>query len=102
MTNIAVSAKSIFLEAVELAGPEERRRYLDAHCGHDPKLREHVEALLCPHSASRDFLESPPDAVALAVHPATAAFDPVSAGSGVVIGHYKLLEQIGEGGMGLV
>lgn len=82
---------AIFDEAVAQESPEQRARYLDEACGNDPKVRERVEALLRAHSEAGGFFgghsPDPP-----------AAIDP----AGTVIGPYKLLEQIGEGGMGSV
>src|SRR5262249_19849238 len=61
----------------------------------NPGLRKNVESLLWAYNAGQ-FLESPaPDLVA-------TLDEPVSERPGAVIGPYQLLEQIGEGGMGLV
>src|SRR5262249_14437049 len=83
----------IFLKALELE-PEERRAYLDAACSGD--LRPQVEALLCASEQAGSFLEAP-------VTPLVTTVDePILEGPGAVIGPYKLLEQIGEGGFGVV
>jgi serine/threonine protein kinase/Tfp pilus assembly protein PilF len=91
-------AASIFDAAVELATPEERAAYLDAVCGQDPQLRADVEELLAHDNAAGSFLDRPvrPDPRATAEEPS------VREGPGTVIGPYKLVEQIGEGGMGTV
>ena len=60
-------------------------------------LRQAVEKLITLHSQAGDFLESP--AVNLDV---TAIAPPLAERPGTVIGPYKLLQQIGEGGMGVV
>src|SRR5579884_3657074 len=89
--------KEIFLAAVEKPDPAERDAYLREACGPDEDLRRQVDALLGKHAQAGSFLESPaPGPVATA--------DPPPGGErpGTVIGPYKLLEQIGEGGMGAV
>jgi WD40 repeat protein/serine/threonine protein kinase len=80
-----MSESAIFKAAVKLA-PEGRAAYLDETCGAEPELRREVESLLRAHDASISFL---PDC-------------PITEGAGTVIGPYKLLQQIGEGGMGVV
>ena len=69
-------------------GPE-REAYLDGACGDDGELRERVELLLAAHDDSAGFLDSP-------------AVSRTQAGPGSLIGPYKLLQEIGEGGMGVV
>jgi serine/threonine-protein kinase len=94
----ATKAKSIFLRAAELAQPEERQAYLDAQCACDLALRREVDDLLGHFERIGSFLES-----ALPDSPATTDAPPqFSELPGMVIGPYKLLQQIGEGGMGVV
>jgi WD40 repeat protein len=89
--------KSIFLEALEKRTAKERANYLDHVCGNDADLRAEFESLLKAHEEARDFLEAP------ALEPdATLEESPLIEGPGTRIGRYKLLELIGEGGMGLV
>jgi WD40 repeat protein/serine/threonine protein kinase len=86
---------SIFCDALELTSPAERAAYLDRVCGEDANLRRRVERLLEAHAEADGFLAARPSAVGTACGvPAEAA--------GMVIGPYKLLEQIGEGGFGIV
>ncbi|MEX0676639.1 MAG: protein kinase [Pirellulales bacterium] len=88
---------SIFADALECDSPEARARHLDGACGDDTALRAQIEALLEAHHEAGDFLkgrDSPADFASMA--------DPASQASGTIIGPYKLLEQIGEGGMGAV
>jgi serine/threonine protein kinase/Flp pilus assembly protein TadD len=100
-------AKSVFLAALERAA-EERRAFLDDACAGDAELRRRVDRLLQAHDRS-DSLPQDPVAVSPTVDPAPQE-GPDSAGDrgasverpGTVIGPYKLMEQIGEGGMGLV
>ncbi|MCI0334697.1 MAG: serine/threonine-protein kinase [Planctomycetes bacterium] len=90
-------AKTIFGKAQEFAAPAERAAYLAEACGGDAGLRGEVERLLAAAGEAGSFMAGP--AVAT-LH--TAAFQRVSEGPGTVIGPYKLMEQIGEGGFGLV
>jgi hypothetical protein len=89
--------KSIFSEALEKDTPEERSAYLDRVCGDDSDLRAEFESLLENYDKAGDFLESP-----LGGSDVTLDDSPLSEGPGTKIGRYKLLELIGEGGMGLV
>jgi serine/threonine protein kinase/tetratricopeptide (TPR) repeat protein len=89
-------AKTIFLNALEIAAGSERDAYVNAQCGNDPAVREEVEGLLRHHAAHGSFLEAPVE------RPLTVDHAPALERPGVVIGSYKLMEQIGEGGMGLV
>jgi tetratricopeptide (TPR) repeat protein len=91
------SIDRIYWDAAHIASPAERQAYLDQACGDEVRLRRKVEQLLEVRSQAEDFLESP--ALAPVV---TAAEQPTSEGSGTVIGPYKLVEPIGEGGMGTV
>ena len=91
------SPLAIFNEALDLDSSADRAAYLDRACAGDPALRARVEALLAVHDRAGDFLESP------AMTPTIDAVPQGPAeGVGTVIGPYKLLEQIGEGGMGVV
>jgi serine/threonine protein kinase/tetratricopeptide (TPR) repeat protein len=91
-----MSERDMFEAALELP-PENRLSYLDGVCGSDAALRRRLEALLGKHDQAGSFLEEPAiPALALAKEPA------LSEQPGTVIGSYKLLEQIGEGGFGMV
>jgi serine/threonine protein kinase/WD40 repeat protein len=89
--------ESIFFGALAKPAGAERAAFLDEACGTDAELRQHVERLLTAHPHAAHFL------TALVAGPAGAADDgPIEEGPGSVIGPYRLMEQIGEGGMGLV
>jgi serine/threonine protein kinase len=89
--------KTIFSEALEKKDVKERADYLNEACGNDAELRAKVEALLKAHQEAGSFLDVPPfDA------DVTLNTFPLTEGPGTIIGRYKLLEQIGEGGFGVV
>jgi serine/threonine protein kinase/tetratricopeptide (TPR) repeat protein len=86
-------ANDVFLKALETRSLAERQAYLDEACAGDAGLRRQVESLLEASERAGSFLEFP--------GPATDT-EPIHEGPGTVIGPYKLLEQIGEGGFGVV
>src|SRR5262245_23204756 len=88
--------RAIFLEAVEQHAPDGWCHFLDQACGTDQELRQRVEILLRAHEQANSILD-----VAPVPHSATIDEPPAEI-PGTMIGHYKLLEQIGEGGMGTV
>jgi len=81
----------VFGTALELNTPEERARYLEEACKDEPNLRERIEKLLRAHEQATDFLEKDDD-----------VYDGIMEGPGAVIDRYKLLQEIGEGGFGMV
>jgi serine/threonine protein kinase len=85
--------ESIFTEALNKRSPEELAAFLDGVCGSDAGLRARIENLLKSHEHGGSFLRKPP---------AATVNEPIAERPGTVIGPYKLKEQIGEGGMGLV
>jgi tetratricopeptide (TPR) repeat protein/serine/threonine protein kinase len=91
------SLDTIFCAAVDMAEAEERAAYIARACGDDHELRGRVEKLVAAHFRAGSFLQEP----SLAWVP-TVDEPPVSEAPGTIIGPYKLLQQIGEGGMGTV
>jgi serine/threonine protein kinase/Tfp pilus assembly protein PilF len=89
--------RDLFIAALELDDPAARRAYLEDACGDDSARRQRVEALFQVYENAGSFLESPPAAATATMTPASSAEV-----SGTVVGPYKLLEVIGEGGMGTV
>ena len=87
---------TIFTAALEKASEMDRSAFLDEACAGNEKLRERVEALLAAHAQSDDIL----DAVEKTAR--TADFAPITEKPGSRIGPYRLMEQIGEGGFGVV
>ncbi len=120
----------IFLKAIEAATPADRATVLDRSCGDDPEVRRKVESLLHAHEVAGSFLDrpaaelaadlaatrpapgpaeepNPDDRATHAIGPDRAptgisAPRPIAEGLGTRIGPYKLLQKIGEGGMGVV
>jgi serine/threonine protein kinase/tetratricopeptide (TPR) repeat protein len=97
MTTWNPRANELFLKALELGASGARQAYLDGACAGDAALRAEVEALLDAGARAGSFLEAPARHLL-----ATVAEPPVTEHPGAVIGPYRLLEQIGEGGFGVV
>ena len=91
-----LNVRSIFDRAIEIATEFDRKAYLDEACAAAPEIRVQVEALLQAHAQAGSFLNAAAD------RQRTQSFDPIVERPGTVIGPYKLLQQIGEGGMGVV
>ena len=97
MVDSITDLKSIFGHALAIAAPADREAYLDQACAGNAGLRAEVEALLKASADAGQFLE-PPSRRSVA----TVDEPPLTESPGTVIGPYKLIEQIGEGGMGTV
>ena len=89
--------KSLFFEALDRS-EEERSAYLQSACGKDAELFARVWELLTAHEKAGRFLSGD---VRDSFSRITAA-DALAEGPGTVLGRYKLLEKIGEGGFGVV
>ena len=92
-----MNEETLFIEAREIRDAFERAAYLDRACAGDVALRGRLDRLLDEHDRA-GFLGCPtvagPGTGSLPARPGEAV--------GTVIGPYKLLQQIGEGGMGAV
>src|SRR5690349_6592277 len=96
------AANDLFLQAAEFATTAERSRFLDEQCAGDDALRAQVEALLATSAKVGSFLNRPAAAQAVTLDPAAPTPPPAGEAPGTRIGRYKLLQAIGEGGMGTV
>src|SRR5262245_43464094 len=90
--------RDIFIDALQIDDPAERNAYLQSACAGDVALLDGVRQLFTEHQRQESFLldVSPPGLAP----PVTER--PMIEGPGAVIGPYKLLEEIGEGGFGVV
>src|SRR5689334_64230 len=92
------SLKDLFLDALGVPAAE-RTDWLGREC-EDPQLRRQVELMLAAHDSPQSLLDTPgPPAAAEAE---TRSHTPASEPPGAAVGPYKLVEPIGEGGMGAV
>ena len=106
--------EAIFNAASELADPPARGAFLDRACAQDAALRSRLEALLRAEQQAARFFAADPlqlarrpeskadDASAASVELPALLAQPQSEGPGGQVGRYKLLQKIGEGGMGVV
>ena len=107
MSEASPVLKEIFFKALECGSATERARYLTDACNGNAELRGEVEGLLGALHQAGSFLEAP----ATPLHGGRASDEaqcgptidqPTSERPGTIIGSYKLLQRIGEGGMGTV
>jgi hypothetical protein len=89
--------ETIFAEALDKGSSLERAAYLEAACAGNAPMRESVEALLLAHERAAGILEAHPLGLDI-----PSEITPTSEAIGSTIGPYKLLQQIGEGGMAVV
>jgi eukaryotic-like serine/threonine-protein kinase len=95
MAERSLPEETIFAQALEIESAAEREAYLDRACGDDGTLRAEIEALLRCDARAGDLLDLPEGPTATGDRPGTES-------AGAVIGPYKLVRAIGEGGMGAV
>ena len=88
-------AKDVFFQAIEFDG--DLNVFLEEHCGDDQKLRREVEELLAAHQKAGEFLGG-----SASISPTRSVASELKEQAGTTIGPYKLLQQIGEGGFGVV
>lgn len=101
--------KSIFLDALDIESPSDRAAFVEAACQGNPELLASVSALLREHEREDNPIDKPIASGGRlqldSMHETGAP--PSQSGHayqtpGTMIGPYKLMEQIGEGGFGLV
>jgi WD40 repeat protein/serine/threonine protein kinase len=97
MSNHAKNVEATFLAALDKPTPQERAAYVEGACAGNPELLARVQELLKAHDASHGPFDVP-----AAGFRGTVDLSPTTERPGTVIAPYKLLQQIGEGGMGLV
>ena len=95
--------KQILEEALRIS-VEERSKFLDVACGNDQELRAEVESLITSHEqAGSQFLAAAaPDILDLTSSTSLSSTSPFPAQLNKVVGHYRILEKLGGGGMGVV
>src|SRR5579872_2575719 len=91
-----MNEREVFEAASAISDPAERIAYLNRICAGNPDLHKRLDSLLSMESQLGSFLESP------AIREVITIDLPGTESPGTVIGPYKLLEQIGEGGFGVV
>src|SRR5262249_23024148 len=92
----SMSERDLFIAALQITPPAERSAWLDRECGGDAPLRQRIDVLLRAFEKTGSLLENPVAAVR------TTGDEWARQGIDTVIGPYKLLEPIGEGGFGSV
>jgi len=96
MPSEALDVRAVFDRALEIGTQPERAAYLDQACANFPEIRQEVEDLLKAHAEAGSFLQFAAASL-VTEHPSAP-----SRLIGTQVGPYKLLQQIGEGGMGVV
>ena len=96
MNSVSQKAKEIFVSLVDDVPAEQWDNRVDEACQGDDELRRRVHALLLAHAQPDSRLEH------VAIDFPLTLVQPITEKPGTQIGPYKLVEQIGEGGMGVV
>jgi serine/threonine protein kinase len=93
--SIPMNELELFAAAIAIVDEGERASLLHRECAGRPEVRQRIEQLLNAHVCSHPLLDQPD-------LEQTGAYFPSERPGAVIAGRYKLLEQIGEGGMGRV
>ena len=92
MSSSFASEKAIFLDALDIDVPSRRAAFVERACGGDRGLLASVLELLREHDSEANPIDTP-----IVSHQNVPSYQP-----GTMIGPYRILEQVGEGGFGLV
>jgi hypothetical protein len=95
MTERSLPEETLFAQALEIESAAERAAFLDRACGDYRALRAEVESLLRADARAGDLLDLPERSAATLDRPGVER-------PGAAIGPYVLVQEIGEGGMGVV
>src|SRR5438874_92475 len=110
MNNATQQEETLFDAARKLTDPVKRKAFLDAACADSTELRRRLENLLSAAEGAEKFFEESKSALSASADPAESAIGeggkggtvrvilPAEEQPGARIGHYKLLEKVGEGG----
>jgi serine/threonine protein kinase len=100
-----MTERELFLQALEIPDPADRAAFLDRACAGQSDSRARVDQLLLAHEQAGAFLAQP-DSASGAASLKTQAYEPepsqADAAGMLIAGKYKLLQRIGQGGMGSV
>jgi eukaryotic-like serine/threonine-protein kinase len=100
-----MNERDLFMAVLQIEDAAERAAHLGRACAGDTALRQRVDALLAAFEQAGSFLQQPagdPRATSDVSHSGPSNGSDPAEGPGTVIGPYKLIQQIGEGGMGTV
>ena len=96
MASVKLNIREIFSQALDVETADQRLAFLDQACQGDDEVRRKVDDLLTAHAAAGKFMNG------TGMHAPTVDMPSIGEGPGSCIGPYKLREQIGDGGFGVV
>jgi len=93
---MVINEKAVFVAALELRDAQKREAYLQEACAGCPEMLGRLQELLSSHDESRGPLDRGPAELGVTLDKASTERP------GTMVGPYKLMEEIGAGGFGLV